>query len=300
MSRTALSWVCRGLIGAIAAAIATGAGAEDGLPAPTPGNAAVVLGAQLVKTGLYLITGGGSNTLLRLSQSGAILVDGKQAGAYRALMSQVRRISKLSDLPARLVIVTDHHGHHTGNHVQFLAAGMAVIAQQNAKSRLPDGPVPGAKSVGPVVTFDQAYKLRMGGVEVDLHHFGNGHSDNDTVVYFPDMKVVAVGDLYAVDGPEPDFAGGGSLVGWGAVLDRLLTLDFDIAVPSVGPVLTRADLVAFKSKVETLLDRASALLKQGVAKDQLMVQLQTDDLGWRLNFSADQLDRLCADLSSWR
>lgn len=301
MFRTAMSSVRRCLVGALAAGVAFGTGAAaDPKPSAEADAGGVVLGADLVKTGLYLITGGGSNSLLRLSQSGSILVDGKQAGTYRALMSQVRKISKLSDLPARVVIVTDHHEHHTGNHAQFLAAGIAVIAQQNAKPRLPAGPAPGAKPVGPVVTFDREYKLHMGGIEVDLYHFGNGHSDNDTVVHFPDMKVIAVGDLYSTAAPEPDFAGGGSLAGWGPELDQLLKLDFDVVVPSVGPLLARADLVAFKVKVDTLVARANALVKQGVAKDQLLAQLKTDDLGWRLNFTTEQLDRLYSDLSASR
>jgi len=110
-----------------------------------------------LKTGLYLLSGGGSNTLMRLSASGTVLVDGKLAGSYRALMSKVRKISKLSDLPARALFITDHHAHHTGNHAQFLAAGIAVIVQQNAKSRLPESPAPGARPVAPVVTYDREY-----------------------------------------------------------------------------------------------------------------------------------------------
>src|SRR5580765_776582 len=61
----------------------------------------IVLSSQLVKTGLYLIAGGGGNTLLRFSANGLILVDGKLPGTYRALMSQVRKINKLSDMPIR-------------------------------------------------------------------------------------------------------------------------------------------------------------------------------------------------------
>src|SRR5436190_15673549 len=57
----------------------------------------VTLTSELVRTGLYLISGGGGNSLLRFSANGLILVDGKLPGNYRALMSQVRRISKISD-----------------------------------------------------------------------------------------------------------------------------------------------------------------------------------------------------------
>jgi glyoxylase-like metal-dependent hydrolase (beta-lactamase superfamily II) len=122
------------------------------------------------------------------------------------------------------------------------------------------------------------------------------HSSSDTVVYFPNLKVVAVGDLFAAT-PNPDFSAGGSLVGWGPVLAQILKLDFDVVVPGAGPTVTRADLEAFKTKIDTLVSRATGLVKKGVAKDQLMAQLKTDDLGWRLSFTGDQLDMFYAELS---
>ena len=85
------------------------------------------------------------------------------------------------------------------------------------------------------------------------------------MVYFPNLKVVAVGDLFAST-PNPDFAAGGSLVGWGPVLAQVLKLDFDVVVPGTGPVVTRADLEAFKTKIDTVVSRATGLVKKGVAE----------------------------------
>jgi cyclase len=140
--------------------------------------------------------------------------------------------------------------------------------------------------------------LRLGGVEVQLSHFGNACTNGDTVVYFPYLKVVALGDLFTPDTPNPDFAGGGSLVDWGPVLAQILKLDFDVAVPSTGPMITRDDLVAFKTKIDILVSRARALVKNGVPKDQLLPQLNADDFGWQFRFTDDDLDRFYAELSS--
>ena len=52
-------------------------------------------------------------------------------------MSQVRKISKLSDLPVRVLMVSNHHDQHTGDPAQCTTAGVALIVQQNAKPRLP-------------------------------------------------------------------------------------------------------------------------------------------------------------------
>ena len=302
MFKRALPAIRRFVIGLLATAVASVASAQDAQEKATPAkdSADVMLSADLVKTGLYVITGGGGNSLLRLSASGSILVDGKLPGAYRALMSQVRKISKLSDLPVRVLIVTDHHENHTGNNAQFAAAGIPLVVQENAKRYLAAYEPSAGKVFAPTITYDRDYKLRMGGVEVQLFHFGNAHTNSDTVVYFPDLKVVAVGDLFTPDTPAPDFSGGGSLVDWGPVLGQLLKLDFDVAMPSSGPMATRAALEAFKTRIDTLISRANALVKNGVAKDQLMAQLKTDDLGWRFSLTGDQLDRFYAELSQLR
>jgi hypothetical protein len=81
-------------------------GAEE---QPGSGSQEPKLNIQLVKTGLFLISGGGANSLLRLSPQGEILVDGKRFGNYDALKSQVRKISRITDMPVRVVLLTNHH-----------------------------------------------------------------------------------------------------------------------------------------------------------------------------------------------
>jgi cyclase len=299
MFKNAIPAFRRCVIGLLAVGMAASVSAQSPheKEPPAKGAADVTLSADLVKTGLYVIRGGGGNTLMRFSANGLILIDGKLPGSYRPLMSQVRKLNKLGDLPVRVLVVTDHHETHTGNNAQFLAAGVPIIAQDNARKRLPAYPPADGKAPTPIVTYDRDYTIRLGGVDAQLMHFGNAHTDGDTVVYFTNLKVVAVGDLFAPGRPEPDYSAGGSLVGWGPVLAQILKLDFDVAVPSTGPMVTRADLEAFKTKIDTLVSRATALVKQGVTKDQLRVQLKTDDLGWRFNFTDEQLDRFYAELS---
>ena len=41
------------------------------------------------------------------------------------------------------------------------------------------------------------YQIRMGGVEAQVLHFGNAYRNSDTVVYFLNLKVVIIGDLFA-------------------------------------------------------------------------------------------------------
>jgi cyclase len=251
------------------------------------------LTVQLVKTGLYVINGQGSNSVLRLSANGLILVDGKLPGNYDALRA---RAKKISDQPFRALILTGCDESSTGTNAKFVENGSHIVVQENAKQNLASCNLAGDKLTPAIVTYGSEYQIHLGGIEAQLMHFGNAYSSSDTVVYFPNLKVVAIGDLFSAR-PAPDFAAGGSLVGWGSVLAQVLKLDFDVAIPSTGPAITRADLEAFKTKIDTMVARATGLVKQGVPKDQLMAQLKTADLGWQLSFSGDQLDGFYAELS---
>ena len=121
------------LLGVLAMSFAMAAMAQEHREPSLPQGApdAASLDTTLIRTGLYLISGGGANSLLRFSASGLILVDAKSPGTYRALKAQVRRIAKISDLPVRVLVVTDHQWTHVGNAMEFMASGATVIAQQN-------------------------------------------------------------------------------------------------------------------------------------------------------------------------
>ena len=259
-----------------------------------PAANTTALSTELVKTGLYVIRGGGANSLLRFSPVGSILVDGKSPGNYRPLMSQVRKLSKFGDLPVRVLVLTGHRDDRAGTNAQFASAGVPIVVQQNARRHLEASGQYDAK----LVTFEREQLLHMGPIDAQLYHFGNARTDGDTIVYFTNLKVVALGELYTSSTPQPDYANGGSLTGWAAALRDVLALDFDVSVPGTGPTVTRADVQALKSKMDTLVSRASSLAQAGVPKDRLLGELHTADLGWRIQLAGPDLDRFYAEMSS--
>jgi cyclase len=251
---------------------------------------------QQVKPGLYMITGAGGNTTVRVTSQGLIVVDGKLPGQanYDALMALIKGVS---DQPIKYLIVTHHHADHTGNNQRFLDAGVQIVAHENLKKNLVTYAVD-PKPAPPSVTYPGAlYELSLGGVKVELHHFGRAHTSGDTVVYFPDLKVVSVSDVVTTGktGPLIDYAGGGSATDWTNVLAGILSLDFDAAIPGNGDVLTKADVQAYKAKFDTVIARAKELVRMGVPQDQLLMQLKTDDIGWAPR--VPKMDAFYAELS---
>lgn len=234
---------------------------------------------RTLKPNLYLITGGGANTVVRVTNEGLIVVDTKNPSDenYNRLMEEIRSVSPQ---PVKYVINTHHHPDHVGNNQKFIDAGAKVVALDALKTRMASDPrtkdIPGL----PTETFAKERTLKLGDAEVRAYSFGRGHTGDDTMVYFPDAKVVMVSDQITDATPIVDFANGGSAVEWAQELDGVLKLDFDMAIPGRGEPKTRADVQAFRDKFVMLVNRASSAIKAGATKEQLASQVKTDDLGW--------------------
>lgn len=235
-----------------------------------------------LKPNLYMITGGGANTLIRVTPEGLIVVDTKNPGDenYNRVMEEIRSVS---NLPVKYVLNTHHHPDHVGTNQKFIDAGATVIALDELKNHMASDPrtkdIPGR----PTQTFAKDYDLKFGGAEVQAHFYGRGHTGDDTMVYFPDLKVVMVSDQITDATPIVDFANGGSAVEWTKILDGVLKLDFDMAIPGRGEPKTRTDVEAYRMKFATVISRASEAIKAGATRDQLAGQVKTDDLGWTFN-----------------
>jgi glyoxylase-like metal-dependent hydrolase (beta-lactamase superfamily II) len=239
-----------------------------------------------LKPNLYMITGGGANTLVRVTPDGLIVVDTKNPPTpsggdvnYTRVMEEIASVSKL---PVKIVINTHHHPDHVGNNQKFIDAGAQIVALEALKTRMASDPrtkdIPGL----PTQTFAKDQVIKLGGAEVRAYFFGRGHTGDDTMVYFPDTKVVMVSDQISDTTPIIDFANGGSAVEWTKILDGVLALDFEMAIPGRGEPKTRAEVQAFRDKFAMLVTRASDAIKAGATRDTLAMQVKTDDLGWTL------------------
>jgi len=277
MSRIAL---CMAFCALTVSAQAPKGEGKKGAPAPQPQM------IQQIKPGFYVVTGAGGNTGVRVTSQGLIVVDTKNLGDpfYNDLTAQIKTVSTQ---PVKFVIVTHHHQDHSGNIQKFADAGAQVIAHEGLKKNLETYAPPQGKPGMPTVTYAKSYNVKLDGAKVQVHHYGNAHTGGDSIVYFPDLKVVMTGDVVVGVVPNYDSPFGGSVVEASKVLADILKLDFDTCVPghsAQGQVtMTKADVQAFKMKLDTVLSRAKELVAKGVPKEQLIAQIKTDDLGWNIN-----------------
>ena len=240
-----------------------------------------------VKDGLYVIPGfdggqSGGNVAVRVTDDGVIIVDNKFPYSFDFINEQVR---KVTDQPIKYVLNTHHHDDHSGSNADFLPTA-EVIAHKNARANVVRNNQPGP----PRVIFADETAVFLGGAEVQMFHFGRGHTNGDAVAYFPDLRTVHTGDLIVfgqrLDGstlsPFWDFGNGGSVLEWPATLTGLLALDFDTVIPGHGPLLTKDDVRIFRGKMEIVIDRVRTEIAAGATRDDIGSRVDTADLDWPL------------------
>jgi cyclase len=257
--------------------------------------------ADKVKDGLYVVrgpflpcmtgcrpgqTGDGlihesGDVAVRVTPAGLIVVDDKFASQAADVLSQVKTISPL---PVRYVLNSHHHGDHaSGNAYVRDILGIDIIAHKNIRENFLRIGQPGE----PNVTFADRAAVHLGGIEVQLFWFGRGHTNGDTVIYFPDLKTVHTGDLIIDGMPVIDYPGGGSALEFVQTIDKLLTLDFDTMIPGHGRIMSRDDVLAYRRRFQTMNDRMRELIRKGVPRERLSTldeartALRLADLGWQ-------------------
>jgi len=140
-----------------------------------------------------------------------------------------------------------------------------------------------ARVVAPTLTVADSLTLHLGRRDVQIRFLGRANTAGDVVVWVPDARVLAAGDL--VVAPIP-YAYGSYIGEWIDVLGRLRAFGARTLLPGHGPVqhdLGYVDRVA--AALRTLRDRAADAAGRGLTLDSARRSLSFDDL--ERQFEAD-------------
>ena len=260
---------------------------------------------------VYMLVGAGGNIGVSVGEDGIVVVDDQFAPLAPKIQAALKGIT---DKPVRFILNTHYHGDHAGGNAEFAKLG-TVVAQENVRKRLAEGSEikrfgktpPVAKEALPIVTFSERATIHLNGEDIRAIHFPHGHTDGDSVIFFPQSNVVHMGDDFVTYGfPFVDTENGGSVSGMLAGVEKVLSMTKPDTkfIPGHGPLSTPDDVrkfVAMIKQTRAVVARAVRQKKsvEQMKKQKLLAKWDTD-YGKGFIKADDWMDVLYADVSQAR
>ncbi len=136
--------------------------------------------------------------------------------------------------------------------------------------------MPGFRETLPTLTFSDRLTLYAGSRRIEILWFGNGNTRGDAVVWLPEERIVATGDLLTA--PIP-FAFGSHLGAWQHALAELQSLHPVTLVPGHGPVLHDTGyLERFQRLLGAVTEQTRSAAAQGATLEQVRQRVTLAEL----------------------
>lgn len=229
---------------------------------------------------VYILMGAGGNIGASVGDDGIVIVDDQ----YAPLADKIQAALKgITDKPVRFIINTHYHPDHTGGN-EYFQKQAPIIAQDNVRKRLESGGGGGnggsihmemkaaPHDALPIITFDHDVTVHLNGEDIRALYFPAGHTDGDSVIFFPKSNVVHMGDDFVTYGfPFIDVESGGSINGMIDGVEKVIAqVPPDVKIiPGHGPVSTLDDMRAYVIMLKGTRDAVQQALKEDKTLDQM-------------------------------
>jgi glyoxylase-like metal-dependent hydrolase (beta-lactamase superfamily II) len=233
---------------------------------------------EKVRDNLYIVTGSnptnrdafsGGNTAVFITDNGVVLVDTKLHGWGQVILDKVKTVT---NKPVTMIINTHTHGDHTGSNDAF-GPTVDIVAHENTKANMAKMDAfkgDNAKFL-PKHTYKDKMTLGSGKNEIDLYWFGRGHTDGDSWVVFPALRVMHTGDMFAwKDAPTLDANNGGSGVEYAATVGKALATvkNVDTLIVGHSPLRTVSELREYQQFMTDFVAAVTDAKKAGKSVDE--------------------------------
>ena len=241
---------------------------------------------------IYMLAGAGGNIGLSIGDDAVFVIDDQYAPMAPKLKAA---IAKLTPRPVQWVLNTHFHFDHTGGNEAFGSSGAVIVAHHNVRKRMSadqlitfagtsNAQKASPKAALPVVTVAGEINFYINGDELHAFHAPRAHTDGDLIVHFKTGNVVHMGDVF-FNGMYPfiDGGSGGSAEGVVAAYDRVLALvDAQTKIiPGHGPLANKADLLAMRAMMATVMQRIQELKRAGKSDAEIRAAKPSADFDER-------------------
>ncbi len=182
-----------------------------------------------------------------VTSEGVILID--SGASYLGAQELHHYIKKITDKPIKIVINTGGQDHRWLGNDYFKKLGTRIIASRKTKEdqiartdyhldrlgNLIGNSLDGTSPLLAEEVFDEKMKLSLGGVDLELYHFGAAHTVGDIIIWMPSVKTMFTGDVVFNDrmlgvGPARN------VKSWINVFEKMASFQPDYVVPGHGKV----------------------------------------------------------------
>jgi len=236
---------------------------------------------EKVSGDVYCLYGQGGNIGILKTDEGLLVVDSQFKGIANEIL---KKIAALSDKPVKYLVNTHYHGDHTDGD-EVIGKDAVIIMHPNCKASMMKNQKEGEAPPGflsKVKLWEKGMVLQMGGENVKLLHFGNGHTAGDLVVVFEKAKVLHTGDLF-FHGMPPyiDVKDGSDTGNWIRTIETLCQKypDFKI-IPGHGKVTDTGEYMKLAGYLKYLRKEVAAAIKAGKTKEQAMESIDLEPYQW--------------------
>jgi glyoxylase-like metal-dependent hydrolase (beta-lactamase superfamily II) len=229
-----------------------------------------------VKDNLYVILSStpgpeftGGNVGVFVGATGVVVVDTKLSSYGPTIIEKIKRVT---DKPITTIINTHTHGDHTGSNEAF-PASVEIVAHENTKANMAkmDAFKGGKEQFLPKKTYKEKLSVGSGKDRIDLFYFGAGHTNGDTWVLYPSLRVLQTGDMFAWrDAPTIDRNNGGSGIDYPKTLAKAIAgiKNIDTVIPGHSPVTTPKDLQEYQKFMAEWIAAVQTAAKAGKSADE--------------------------------
>lgn len=249
--------------------LATPAMAAEAPEVPDPGVTFQVEG------NVYVATIENRNTVYLLSDERVMI---SETNFERNAETLAGLVASVTDAPIEMAVTTHWHGDHNGGNAYFAAHGATIVSHENTRTRMMNqqiNPVTGGTQLEvqppemlPQLTLKDGATIHWGDETVEIVHYPTAHTDSDIVLYYLNSNVIFVGGLLEY----PTYAGVYNPQGFIDALNAVVArADANTKIiPWQGPVISRNELLAWRDIIETMRQKISAMIDQGMTVEQIV------------------------------
>lgn len=167
----------------------------------------------------YENSGHNNNLSFIVTDEGVVVVNG--GASVRLAKALHDEIKAVTDQPVKLVINENGQGHAMLGNAYWMDLGVDILAHVDAieafteeadfilqgMERYNRDKAEGTRTVTPNLSFEDEYKLTLGGVDIHVMYMGPSHDPGDAQVWLPQWDMLIAGDIAFHERMLPIFEG---------------------------------------------------------------------------------------------